>query len=175
MTQPKEATLERDEDPITLAEACDKPARRSDRMIGLADFSAQLGVTPGILREWLDLIPFAPPAMAVDGQLLWRVKKIAHLWHGQVYFLRAMGFIKIGISRCFADRIRNIQAGLPVELETLHVMPGWEFSETSLHNKFSRLRARGEWFREADEIAEFIDVIKKVGPVDPIDPWDWAP
>jgi hypothetical protein len=54
-----------------------------------------------------------------------------------------------------------MQIECPVTLTLLHFEPGTLDRERELYRRFSALRVRGEWFRPAPELVEFIDRQKR--------------
>lgn len=81
----------------------------------------------------------------------------------KVYFLRsgARGPIKIGKARDVQRRVDEIKAGNPYELRVLAVMPGGRAEERELHERFAHLRLRGEWFRPAAELRDFVKQVRE--------------
>lgn len=74
-----------------------------------------------------------------------------------VYFIQASsGPIKIGVAVDVAARLAELQIGSHESLNLLGVVTGDAAREGELHGMFSSLRIRGEWFRPADELLEFI-------------------
>lgn len=76
-----------------------------------------------------------------------------------VYFVEAegMGLIKIGMSVCPWHRMRAIAVQTGRTLKMLGCTPQRTLvNERSLHLRFKRQRASGEWFRDCPEIREFI-------------------
>jgi DNA-binding transcriptional MerR regulator len=76
-----------------------------------------------------------------------------------IYFLhdRTTQTIKIGCSWDPEQRMKNLQAGSPSTLVPLRYVPvdnGFEV-EHLLHQQFSHLRVRGEWFQATPELMEF--------------------
>ena len=76
-----------------------------------------------------------------------------------VYFIRdAGGDVKIGYSeRDPFGRLATMQTGNPRALTLLATIPGDRSVERELHDKFSPLRVRGEWFRGTPELLGFVD------------------
>ncbi len=78
-----------------------------------------------------------------------------------VYFLRAGDFIKIGKATGSPKaRIASMRTGCPFPITVLAYMPGGIKEEFSLHNRFSSIRAHGEWFHADAELVEFIESIE---------------
>lgn len=75
----------------------------------------------------------------------------------EVYFIRCVDFVKIGFTYDVRARLETLQAATPYELELLDSFPGQEADEKSLHSRFADYRVRGEWFRLAPEILEYIE------------------
>jgi len=75
-----------------------------------------------------------------------------------VYFIRQAGtaFVKIGCSARPQQRFIELQIGSPQKLELIGLLPESIHREAVLHDRFSHLRFRGEWFREEGELAAFI-------------------
>jgi hypothetical protein len=83
-----------------------------------------------------------------------------------VYFIRCQQFIKIGIAKDTAARLRQIRRGggshFPrlLDIETAEIIatePGGFDREKELHAKFAHLRHTGEWFTEAPELTQYIE------------------
>jgi hypothetical protein len=53
-------------------------------------------------------------------------------------------------------RISSLQVSCPYPLKALGVTSGDPCEERSLHARFSHLSVRGEWFKPAPELMEFI-------------------
>lgn len=79
-----------------------------------------------------------------------------------VYFIEATGScrIKIGSAGDPVARLREMQTGSPYELKLLVFIPGGYALEQELHERFARLRDRGEWFIADAEIFEFIETAR---------------
>lgn len=75
-----------------------------------------------------------------------------------VYFIKelALGSIKIGVSRNVEERLAVLQRGMPQKLECIGFIKGDFKDENLLHDKFSHLRIRGEWFKADDELLDFL-------------------
>lgn len=79
-----------------------------------------------------------------------------HVSEGVVYFIRTDGFIKVGRTTNFDNRLAKLQTGSPHELEVLLVVPGGSGLEADIHRDLKEYRHRGEWFRETPEVWEYI-------------------
>lgn len=66
---------------------------------------------------------------------------------GWVYFIQGGDKVKIGWSRNVALRLSQLQTASADELVLLGCMPGTQETERRIHEAFSALRVRGEWFR----------------------------
>ena len=78
----------------------------------------------------------------------------------KVYFMRQGDFgpIKIGwTTTTMKRRLHTLKVASPWPLVVLLVIPGDRALESSLHEKFSHLRLRGEWFLPAPELMNEIE------------------
>lgn len=78
---------------------------------------------------------------------------------GFVYFVQhgAAGVIKIGFTSCnVGGRFTQLQRAAPDELVFRGYIEGGYELEQDLHSRFAEHRHRGEWFRPAPELLEFI-------------------
>jgi hypothetical protein len=75
---------------------------------------------------------------------------------GYTYFVRDGDSIKIGSSMRPKERISSMQTSHFRVLETLAVVPMEVADEYETHQRFEHLRVRGEWFRAAPELLQFI-------------------
>jgi hypothetical protein len=80
---------------------------------------------------------------------------------GYVYFVAGGPFIKIGWSMWMRERIAGLQTGNPYKLELLATMPGSIDTEREMHDRFKDHRVEGEWFKDCQEIRNFIEVLTK--------------
>jgi hypothetical protein len=74
-----------------------------------------------------------------------------------IYFVECAGFIKIGWSTNWRSRLNNIQISNPLPIKVLLVIGRPEIFEKTMHRQFSKFRYRGEWFRDCQEIREYIE------------------
>ena len=81
---------------------------------------------------------------------------------GVVYFIEGGDFIKIGFTRSPAARSKHLMTDSPYEPKVLHLEPGTYKTEKLFHRQFAHLRIRGEWFRKAPEILEYIEQRKRI-------------
>jgi len=76
-----------------------------------------------------------------------------------IYFLhdRTTGTVKIGTSTQPEQRLKNLQATIPLDLAPLRIVPVTDgyMVEHALHVKFAPLRVRGEWFRAEADLLDF--------------------
>jgi hypothetical protein len=68
--------------------------------------------------------------------------------------------VKIGKSDSPEERLKNLQTANASNLILLKTTKN--FTEKYVHDKFSHIRIRGEWFRYTDELKTFITAIKTV-------------
>jgi hypothetical protein len=77
-----------------------------------------------------------------------------------VYFITAAAQdfpIKIGLTANRFARFTALQTALPYEVEIIGFWAVEDHSiERKIHKRFAHLRLRGEWFRRAPELLEFI-------------------
>ena len=75
-----------------------------------------------------------------------------------VYFIRdtVTGFVKIGLANEPWRRLSQIQTGCPTKLEMAVIIPGGADEEARQHALFAEHHERGEWFREAGSLRDFI-------------------
>jgi hypothetical protein len=75
-----------------------------------------------------------------------------------IYFIQPAGrqVVKIGYAQYVRARLVGLQTAHAEELVLLGVLSGTEAKERELHNRFSHLCVRGEWFRYTPEIQEFV-------------------
>lgn len=77
---------------------------------------------------------------------------------GYIYFVHSpeSARIKIGYTTNPDKRICVLQTASPSALETLAIIPGTVADECELHRRFAHLRVHREWFRDCDELREYI-------------------
>jgi hypothetical protein len=100
---------------------------------------------------------------------------------GAIYFARCGERIKIGFSARATVRVRGLQTASADPISLLGVMPGSRAVERSLHEKFRALHIRGEWFRAAPRLLQYIERVAPLSqdimatyaePVDGPECWD---
>lgn len=77
-----------------------------------------------------------------------------------IYFVECAGHIKIGKADNWRKRISSIRTASPLEVEILVILQAHVGFERDLHAKFEAYRHRGEWFRDSQEIRDFIKKVK---------------
>ena len=102
----------------------------------------------------------AEESPAQDGQAFSFSKRVKGPTPGYIYLLRSEdGHYKIGKSRTPEAGIRSVGLILPFEIEALHVTYSHDHdraerdhdrAERDLHERFTDVRVRGEWFRLSD-------------------------
>lgn len=65
--------------------------------------------------------------------------------------------VKIGFATNVSRRLYDLQMATFMDLDVFDSFPGALGDEKHLHRKFATHRIRGEWFKFADEIFEFVD------------------
>lgn len=86
---------------------------------------------------------------------------------GYVYFMRLLddsalycasgAFIKIGYAKDPLRRQRELETGLPHDLELMGMFAGKITDEAELHRRFAKHHVRREWFHDCDEVRGFVD------------------
>jgi hypothetical protein len=76
-----------------------------------------------------------------------------------VYFVQAgeNGPIKIGFSTDPDRRIKALRTAMSEELIVLKVVKGGRQLEKTLHDRFSEIHRRGEWYEPTTELLEFVN------------------
>lgn len=160
-------------------------AQRKPRLVGVTEAVNDTGMSPSWCRERLRRIalqlgrdPNEKGALLIP-RATWKrflatkfgTAQGAAVKHKQrpcVYFIQfgATGPIKIGTAVNIAMRLSTLQVACPEELRVILTVDGGEYAEERLHARFSELRIRGEWFRPASELLEFVERIRSAGSVD---------
>lgn len=75
-----------------------------------------------------------------------------------VYFIQSIagGAIKIGLSSNPVERVHDLDAGSPVQLNLIGIMGGGSALENDLHEYFADIRLRREWFYPSKDLLDFI-------------------
>jgi hypothetical protein len=83
-----------------------------------------------------------------------------------IYFVQPArgGLVKIGVAVDPEKRMRDLQCGSPLELRLIRVEEGERDRERELHEKFSSLQVRGEWFYPAESLATYSGAIPADDP-----------
>lgn len=77
---------------------------------------------------------------------------------GIIYLLQAGPFYKIGKTKNFDQRLKQIKLQLPYPVTVIHTIAARDISASEIfwHRKFAHQRTNGEWFTLNDaEVAEF--------------------
>jgi DNA-binding XRE family transcriptional regulator len=81
-----------------------------------------------------------------------------------IYFVQSeSGLIKIGHSSSVKTRLVSLQVDNPERLTLLAEIKGSRKTEQEIHNKFSHLKVRGEWFKSDKQIFDFIAEMSSIG------------
>jgi hypothetical protein len=96
----------------------------------------------------------------------------SHNFGQRVYFAQGSPAdrIKIGVSGDVARRLRGLQAENPGRVEILLTIDGDRATEKWLHERFGHLRLHNEWFRFADELEVYLDMIANESSLSPYVP-----
>lgn len=73
-----------------------------------------------------------------------------------IYFMRAGEFVKIGRSKQWKLRMREMQTGSPYTIVPLLVIVADAKTERELHRRFKADHFRGEWFHNSPKLNAFI-------------------
>lgn len=73
-----------------------------------------------------------------------------------IYFIESRGFIKIGWTQNWRNRISNLQSASPEPITVLALLARPQIYERTMHKKFAAFRVRGEWFVDCKEIREHL-------------------
>ena len=78
-----------------------------------------------------------------------------------IYVIKCGEFYKIGYTsgRCVEPRIRALQTASPHKLQLIDAWEGDTDSERRIHERFSGLRVRGEWFRLSERELSWLEGI----------------
>jgi len=76
---------------------------------------------------------------------------------GYIYVVECGEHVKIGYSTDPRGRISNLRVSTPLDLIVLSTVEGTIEDERSLHQRFHKYRAKGEWFKREGELAEWIE------------------
>lgn len=75
---------------------------------------------------------------------------------GFIYFAQCGEYVKIGFTYSLSTRLACLQTSNPHTIALLGYICGSKDDETTIHERFSSLRHRGEWFRDGPELRTFI-------------------
>ncbi len=81
---------------------------------------------------------------------------------GRIYFAECGDFIKIGYTLSVERRIASLSTGNPAPISVLLVVKGKRGFERHLHNRFAKIRSRGEWFEKHPDLLSFIAELKSI-------------
>lgn len=96
--------------------------------------------------------------MAAEAYIEYRMQIDTRQESDKLYFLldKNRNAVKIGISSNPYTRLKFLQAGNPVDLDFLKIIPGTVQIEKEWHTKYAHLRISGEWFHTAPELLKAI-------------------
>ena len=81
-----------------------------------------------------------------------------------IYFIHHDGHIKIGISARPWERLASLQTAHHAPLEMLAIMPGGRAEEIELHRHYSAFRVNREWFRDNENLRQYIQQAREMHP-----------
>lgn len=87
---------------------------------------------------------------------------VAEEKQGYIYFVHSpeSARVKIGYTTDPDKRIYGLQTASPSALEALAIITGTVVDERELHRRFAHLRVHREWFRDCDELREYIATLE---------------
>ena len=77
-------------------------------------------------------------------------KSLLYWRKGEVYFIEAGDFIKIGFATSPLSRVQTIKTGCPLPIKIIYHERGGRNLERKLHRQFAHIRSRGEWFHKTE-------------------------
>lgn len=110
--------------------------------------AAKPGVTVDDVKDWL-----SADAQELLQEAIWQDHSPPT---GVVYFVRSGDTIKIGFTSDLAGRLAKLKTGMAHDPEVMLTIPARPSLEPYFHQKFAKHRINREWFRDAEEIREFI-------------------
>ena len=80
---------------------------------------------------------------------------------GFVYFMRidGKGHVKIGFAKEISKRLKQHGTSTPGEPQLVGFIPGTVETEGALHKKYAALCVRGEWFKYAGALKDFVETL----------------
>lgn len=86
-----------------------------------------------------------------------------------VYFIQCGEFVKIGASTDVRSRLCSVRSATPFGVTGIGFMPAktndeLNVLESTLHQEFSHLRYKGEWFRKEQALTDFITAYAQPWP-----------
>jgi len=84
-----------------------------------------------------------------------------------IYVLYCMGHVKIGHSKSPESRFRAAQVLNPYPVSMLFKGEGGKADETALHERFSSLKVKGDWFRHQGELIDWTNEICQPATCEP--------
>lgn len=113
------------------------------------------------------LVGFANKAATRPRYTTWLCNQMRGRETGFTYFVRMEAPIenppvKIGFSVNPCTRLSDFACGSPYPLTLVATFPACLLPEKLLHERYSHLRMRGEWFSPDTELADLIDSVQRV-------------
>jgi hypothetical protein len=81
-------------------------------------------------------------------------------WMTNLYAIKSIDHVKIGVSNCVEQRHGELQASCPVPLEIYGSIFVSEKTEGIVHKRLTTWRLHGEWFRWEGDVIEVADAIR---------------
>lgn len=125
-----------------------------------------LGISPEDFESHVSQGRIAGPKI-IDDQQIWDIHELRISRSGtafdiaEVYVVGFDSYVKIGVSKDAALRIRQLQDGLPVPLTIYRI---FEYSnrndEQRYHSLFEEYRTKGEWYALEGALAAWVERIR---------------
>jgi hypothetical protein len=74
--------------------------------------------------------------------------------------------VKIGYASTLKDRLNGLSTAHHGTLKVLAAMRGTVLEEREMHKRFAHLRIKGEWFKMARELRNFIKSLPRLPEMD---------
>lgn len=74
-----------------------------------------------------------------------------------IYFLRCLGYVKIGMTTNWQARFSSFKGGNPFEIKLVHAIRGDWNVEQDFHERFAKYNHHLEWFNYTGELAEWLE------------------
>lgn len=118
-------------------------------------------ITGGQLRSLRDRAKAESSLSRIQSEVVERVKEIIVPWTSPATARQRAGEMTAQEMRTSQAILSSIRTASPLEVEILVILQAHVGYERDLHAQFDEHRHRGEWFKDAPEIRDFIRRAKK--------------